>query len=255
MENTEQKNKIKIVVADDIPETLNMVCSLIQEVCPQAEIVGKHTTLKSVKKSIDTLHPDVVILDIQFSAEGKTAFDLLEEYQRNQKNNFKLIIFSGHCEPEYYDMAFRYNAVHFLPKPIDKDRLNDALKRTVKDQHSKKDIDAKDYRKNKLIVHTATKSYFITLDDIVYLQSKENRTHILLSSEEVIISSRNLGYFETQLFENKNFARIHSNTIMNIDYIQGIDNRTERNIILRPPFGKVKGSREKFKELFGKLEL
>lgn len=254
MEAKNQTDRIKIVVADDIPDTLNMVCSLIQEICPQVDIVGRHTTLEATKKTIDTKQPDVVLLDIQFSAEGKTAYDLLEEYQKNKQNTFKLIIFSGHCEAEYYDMAFQYDAVHFLPKPIDKKRLKEAIQRTKQLNIKKNDTDLTNYWKDKLVINTATKSYFITLGDIVLLQSKDSRTYIMLTNEEVIKSSRNLGYFESQLTDYKKFIRVHNNTILNIDYVQGIYNKTDRNIILKPPFGEVKSSREKFKDLMKRLE-
>lgn len=254
MNPTKQKEpKIKVVVADDISDTLDMVCSLIEEVCPQAEIIGKHTTLSATQKTIDTLHPDVVLLDIQFVSEGKTAFDLLEQYRKNNQLMFKLIIFSGHCEVAYYDMAFQYDAVHFLPKPIDKERLKDAIERTKSKNKHNGTLSPTKNLKNMLVVNTATRSYFILPKDIVYIQSKDSYTHIVLANERVIKSSRNLGFYEKQIEIFNDFFRVHNNTILNLNFIQGISNKTERDIILKPPFGEIKSSREKFKELLQRI--
>ncbi|MDD3781055.1 MAG: LytTR family DNA-binding domain-containing protein [Proteiniphilum sp.] len=253
MKTEKQIKPIKIVVADDIFDTLNMVCALVEEVCPYAHIKAKCTTLAETRKAINKHHPDVVLLDIQFSAEGETAFDLLDTYKKSDSEKFRLIIFSGHCEASYYDMAFHYQAVHFLPKPIDKLRLKEALERTISPVVEKNDLPINGYRKDKLVVSTITASHFIAFNDIVHLQSKDSRTYITLANEEVIKSSRNLGYYEAQISENDNFVRIHNNTIVNLKYVQGISNKTERGVILKSPFGEIKSSRERFKELLDKL--
>lgn len=249
---TQKESKIKVVVADDIGETLNMVCSLISEVSPEAEIMGRHTTLKATQKSIDLHHPDVVLLDIQFVSEGKTAFDLLEQYRKKNRLTFKTIIFSGHCETEYYDMAFQYDAVHFIPKPIDKVRLKNAFER-IKPNNEGLSNSLNSNLKNTLVINTATRSHFVSPKDIVYFQCKDTFTNIVLANEQVIKSSRNLGYYEKQIENFSDFFRIHNNTILNLNFIQGFSNKTDRDIILKPPFGEVKSSREKFKELLERM--
>ena len=256
-----------MVVADDIPDTLELVCSLVEEVCPHADIVARCTSLAETKKAIDEHHPEVVLLDIQFSEEGKTAFDLLDLYRgdksfvRTKKGEgdlakeetsdppFRLIIFSGHCETEYYDMAFQYEAVHFLPKPIDKFRLKEALERLRNSTVAKEQVESSDYRKNKLIVNTIDASHFIDFDDIVTLQSMESRTVITLANEMVIRSSRNLGYYQSQIAEHDNFVRVHNNAIVNLLFVEGISNKTDKTIIMKEPFDKIKSSREGFKLL------
>ena len=69
----------------------------------------------------------------------------------------------------------------------------------------------------------------------------------------MIKSSRNLGYYEDQILGIDSFVRIHNNTIVNLKYVQGISNKTERGVILKSPFGEIKSSRDRFKELLDKL--
>ncbi len=262
---------MRVVVADDIPDTLELVCSLVEEVCPHADIVARCTSLAETKKAIDEHEPEVVLLDIQFAQERKTAFDLLDLYRGKMRSNgvqisekdsmnkdaytplFRLIIFSAHCESEYYDMAFQYEAVHFLPKPIDKFRLKEALERSTITPVTKQSVIPSDYRKNKLIVHTINATHFIDVDDIVALQSIDSRTVITLTNEMTIKSSRNLGYFNLQLADHDHFVRVHNNAIVNLHFVEGISNKTDKTILLKASFGTIKGSREGFKLLLEKL--
>lgn len=262
---------MSVVVADDIPETLELVCSLVEEVCPHADIVARCTSLAETKKAIDEHEPEVVLLDIQFAQEGKTAFDLLDQYRRKKRSTkvrknekelvneetsdplFRLIIFTAHCETEYYDMAFQYEAVHFLPKPIDKFRLKEALERFRSIPVAKQSVAPSEYRKNKLIVNTIDATHFIDFDDIVTLRSIESHTVITLANEMVIKSSRNLGYFELQIADHDNFVRVHNNAIVNLQFVEGISNKTDKTILLKASFGKIKGSREGFKLLLEKF--
>lgn len=238
---------IRVVIADDIPDTLAMVCDLVKEVYPEAEIVGRHTSLSEVQKSIDEQNPDAVLLDIQFVAEGKTAFDLLDYNLRNGKLKFKTIIFSGHCESAYYDMAFRYNALHFIPKPIDKLRLKEALLRIESPETKIQPVATTSIlSEGKLVISTANLRHFVELKKIVYLQTEKAGTNIHLANGAVLKSSRNLGYYEEQVAENPNFIRIHNNTIVNVLYVESTLN-IEKEIILKSPFGKLKSSRDRFK--------
>lgn len=90
---------LRAIIADDSPEILALMRSLVEEVAPTLEIVATCTSLAEVDLAIKKFAPQLLILDIQFAPEGRTAFDLLEEWQNFRQ--FQLIIFSGHCEFKY----------------------------------------------------------------------------------------------------------------------------------------------------------
>lgn len=248
--------KIRTIVADDISETLNLVCSIVEEVVPNVEIIGRYTSLAETQQGIDQMKPDVVILDIQFAAEEQTSFDLLERYELGDRPNFKLIIISGHSETEYYDMAFRYNAAHFIRKPVDKNMIAEAFRRIsgngANDRNPEMD-DEPGYKKGKLIVNTSTSRYFVDPAKIVKISSANQRTtfHFLDGTE--IESSRNIGYYEKMLASFDNLMRIHCSYIVNLDYVHSVSNLTERKVQLAAPFGEVMCSREKINALMKKI--
>ncbi|MFJ1330994.1 LytR/AlgR family response regulator transcription factor [Capnocytophaga canimorsus] len=241
---------LRVIIADDISETLDMVGALVKEIRPDVHILGRFTSLMETQKQIELLKPDVLLIDIQFAAEAMTVFDLLDYFLRKGKLNFQTIIFSGHCETEYYDMAFRYGALHFIPKPIDKTRLKEAFQRVRNTETEEESSKTSTFHlKNKLVVYTAGLRHFIDLQNLVYIQSKKVGVSIHLSNNEIIKSSRNIGYYQEQLAGIPNFIRIHNSTLLNTDYIDTISSASERIVFLKSPFGKIQASRERFKEL------
>src|SRR5690554_957192 len=88
------------------------------------EIVGEAINVEDAKEKISSLNPNVVFLDIQMPE--KTGFDLLEEL-----DHVPHVIFTTAYD-EYALKAFQVNALDYLLKPIDQDRLTEALNRLQK---------------------------------------------------------------------------------------------------------------------------
>jgi two-component system, LytTR family, response regulator len=60
---------------------------------------------------------------------------------------------------------------------------------------------------------------FLPVKEILYLISEGNYTSIFLENKQKIVSSRNLGDYET-LLDNLHFFRIHHSTIINLSQIR-----------------------------------
>ncbi|MBK6283961.1 MAG: response regulator [Draconibacterium sp.] len=99
------------------------------EVAPHVNIIGKSTTLTEAVQLIRKLKPNVILLDIQFEMEGKTAFDMLSELEATNDLNFQIIFITAHQEARYYALAFQFKALHFVEKPIDSEKLKEAFQR------------------------------------------------------------------------------------------------------------------------------
>lgn len=75
-------------------------------------------------ETINDLKPDVVFLDIQLS--GETGFDLLDRLDRNTIK-FKVIFVTAYSQ--YASRASEVKALDYLLKPIDPNRLANAIRR------------------------------------------------------------------------------------------------------------------------------
>ena len=119
-------SNLKIAIADDEA----MVCVVIQDAIRYddigLELTGIANDGLALLDIIDREKPDIVITDINMP--GISGIDLIREVrQRNIKCRF--IIVSGYSQFEYARNALKYQVDDYLLKPIDKDELNDALKK------------------------------------------------------------------------------------------------------------------------------
>src|SRR5688500_12277425 len=111
---------ISTILVDDEPRGLNTLKKLLQEYCPQIEIIEECMDADTAKEKINLLKPQLVFLDI--SLPGKTSFDMLAELKAI---TFEIIFVTAHNN--YMLQAFRYSAVDYLMKPIDEDLLVNAV--------------------------------------------------------------------------------------------------------------------------------
>ncbi|WGU67722.1 LytTR family transcriptional regulator DNA-binding domain-containing protein [Capnocytophaga canimorsus] len=95
--------------------------------------------------------------------------------------------------------------------------------------------------------------HFIDLQNLVYIQSKKVGVSIHLSNNEIIKSSRNIGYYQEQLAGIPNFIRIHNSTLLNTDYIDTISSASERIVFFKIPFWENTSLSRAFQRTFRKF--
>jgi len=113
---------------------------LFQAACKQARVpVNWHVTDSSEKaisylrtlveqsKQVDVHWPDLVLLDIVMP--GGSGFDVLKYVRATPElHDIPVIIFTGHCNPNFKSEALRLGANWFLLKPHVFDRTVDIVK-------------------------------------------------------------------------------------------------------------------------------
>src|SRR5690606_12609153 len=109
------------------------------------EIVGEAINVEDAKEKINSLNPDVVFLDIQMPE--KTGFDLLEEL-----DHVPTIIFTTAYD-EYALKAFQVNALDYLLKPIEPERLAEALNKLQKKLVEEPKQEGGNYSNTKLTIN------------------------------------------------------------------------------------------------------
>lgn len=261
------KNEITAIIVEDIKIFHQVIETFVSEVAPNVRIVGNAYSLNEAEALIAKLSPMLLFLDIQFEAEGQTAFDLLNKFSKLNGYNFQVIITTAHNEQKYYAEAFNYGAIHYLTKPIDKQKLREAIIRVEKNMpdtrinhvleqvqqvhehlHSEKIME-------RIVIEGVNYTEFAQIKDIVYLEASGRYTYIFLNSNgnKPICSTKNLGEYEKMLQANTDFFRIHRNKIINLSYVQRFFKK-DNSFILLSPFEKQFASKDRFKEFMQKLE-
>jgi len=166
-----------------------------------------------------------LLLDIQMpGGDGFTLLQLLPEIR------FKVIFTTAY--DTYAIKAIKFSALDYLLKPIDNRELGDALKklRQSKSGYEVQQMDV--FRQQlqhkgsfeKLAVSTLNDIVMVDLDKVIYLESDNNYTTLHLDTQQAVISSKNIGYYEDLLTPGK-FFRIHNSYLINLKkvsrYIKG----------------------------------
>jgi len=251
-------SEITAVIVEDVESYLHTIEKLVAEVSPNVKVVGISTSLSEALKLITSMHPDVVLLDIQFELEGRTAFDMLAEIEQVSKIDFQIIFITAHQESKYYSQAFKFNAIHFIEKPIDKQKLKAAFGRVkaarstdfknvinqFREMHSQMHIPK---ISEKIVVVCNNFVEVIPLSEIAVLEASGRYTAIYLTSGRSILSSRNLGEYERMLSPLLKYYRIHNNKIINIELVKRYSKK-ERIIEMVSPLGRHIASKERFRE-------
>jgi two-component system LytT family response regulator len=210
------------IIVDDEDSSLSSLREKILRHCPQVSIIAACENAQSAISAIDSLHPDLVFLDIEMPVMN--GFLMLQQLEFK---NFQLIFTTAY--DHYAIKAIRFSALDYLMKPIEIEELKSAVGRAgeKKAQHTPnhqmelllENMLPKKSAFQRLAVPTAEGLQFIKLHDIIYLEANVNYTYFYLSDHRKYIVSRTLKDFE-EMLPTDIFIRIHNSYIINKDYAE-----------------------------------
>ncbi|WP_286302684.1 LytR/AlgR family response regulator transcription factor [Vibrio apostichopi] len=118
MSNSAIQPNVTAIIADDEALLRHHLDKSLAEVWPELEIVGKAQNGLEAMQSIQQLEPDVVFLDIRMpELDGISLAEKL-----NKLTSPPLVVFITAYD-EYAVKAFEHNAMDYLLKPINEERL------------------------------------------------------------------------------------------------------------------------------------
>ena len=200
---------MKTVIIDDSRLARNELKRLLKEF-DNVQVIGEAASVDEAQEKLGELKPDLIFLDIQMP--GKTGFDLLEELESVPE-----VIFSTAYD-EYALKAFEYNALDYLVKPVQKQRLAGAVSK-VFDKIKKKEVtervggeDALSIN-DQVFVKDGERCWFVQLSDIRLFEVSGNYTTVYFDNSKPMIT-RTLNYLESRL-DDKTFFRANRQQIIN----------------------------------------
>src|SRR5215203_7098396 len=116
---------MKAILVDDEADGVRTLQKMLALNCPLVNVIATCSNASSAKTQIEILKPDVVFLDIQMP--GKTGIELLTELSPKE---FEVIFVTAYNE--YMLQALQFSAADYLLKPVDEDRLIEAVHRVEK---------------------------------------------------------------------------------------------------------------------------
>ncbi|MEQ8924507.1 MAG: LytTR family DNA-binding domain-containing protein [Fulvivirga sp.] len=201
------------LVVDDSRLARNELKRLLKEF-DFVNVIGESANASEAKEFIEEKKPDLVFLDIQMP--GKSGFELLEDLEEVPE-----IIFTTAYD-EYAIKAFEYNALDYLQKPIQKDRLAGALNK-IQEKKDKQEANEEDRmtENHQVFVKDGERCWFVQLSSVRIFEVDGNYTKIYFDEHKPMIP-RTLNYLESRL-DTKTFFRANRQQIINLKWVERIE--------------------------------
>ena len=187
------------------------------EVFPRIDVVGEAMNAEEALQKIEELTPDLLFLDIQMP--GKNGFELLSSLEGKVPE----VIFTTAYD-EYALKAFEYNALDYLLKPIDGQRLAEAIQKV--DENERPEVVKKENQKvltenDQVFVRDGEKCWFVKLAKVRLFESMGNYVRLHFDDQKPLIL-KSLNTLEERL-EPSTFFRANRKHIINLPWIDKIE--------------------------------
>jgi two-component system LytT family response regulator len=247
---------LRTLIIDDEEHVRESLADMLKMHCPGVKVVGQAEGVKTGLSSIESLHPDLVLLDIKM--KDGTGFDLLKKLDNI---DFKIIFVTAF--DQYAINAIKFSALDYLMKPVGSTELKEAVDKAdeVIQYEIDKQLDAlasnlqgEGQSGKKIILKTHDNIYLVKVKDINYIESDGRYSNIYLVSDKKIVVTKNLKQYHDMLGD-LGFYRVHKSYLINLEYIDRFEKGDGGSVILendaRIPVASRK--REGLLELFDRL--
>ncbi len=208
---------LKAIIVDD--ERLARVnLKKLLEPHTEIDIVGEAGSCERAVELINLHKPQLIFLDIQLS--GETGFDLLEIID----NSIKIIFVTAY--DEYAIRAFEVNAIDYLLKPVNPERLKVSIGRVInREKVQKSATKSYEYSDSIYVRLNNYASRFIKISSITSIEPVGNYSKIITIEGKHCLVLKTLKQWQEELPDN-NFVRIHRSSIINIEHVDHIEKKS-----------------------------
>lgn len=241
---------LRTIIVDDEPLARSLLESYLASI-PEVEVVAQCQNGRQAIETTNDLHPDLIFLDIQMP--GMNGFDVI---MRLQSDSMPMFVFVTAFQQYALD-AFDVNAVDYVLKPLDEERINRAVTRAQERLEERKQAETKHQvigaieemarkvavsgslnedpeesaqmlrklaikdRDSITLLEQANIDWVDAAGDYMCIHS-EGETHILRSTMKDLLKE----------LDPNIFKRVHRSTIVNLDKVQKIIPHTKGEYFL-----------------------
>jgi two-component system LytT family response regulator len=253
---------VRVMVADDEPIGRHRLVRLLQAE-PDTDVVAACADGEEAVEAIRQHAPDIVLLDIQMPhLDGFEVVAALGEAQQQP-----VVIFVT-AHDQYALRAFEVHAFDYLLKPVDQDRLREAIARAVSNAGRAQpsptrrilglleELNARERARGRerLVVRTPERAFFLRTETIDYIEAAGKFVHLHVG-RTVHALRESMAELEQELDPGR-FLRISRSVIVNLDRIQEIQPWFQGDYVLILSDGSkltsTRGYRDNMRRLLGR---
>ena len=215
-------SKLKTIIVDDEPNAVDFINSVINDHCPDLEVVGKaHNVTDGVKK-IRELKPDLVFLDVEMP--NGTGFDLLAQFPEKEFDVVFITAFN-----HYAIKAIKFSAVDYILKPLNIAEFIESVRKVIQKRANNPAQGNENFRilmenlksavPSRLAIPTADGMEYLNPKEIVRIEADRSYSWFFLTGNRKILVSKNLKEFQ-DLLGDRYFFRSHNSHLINLKYVR-----------------------------------
>ena len=212
---------IKAIIVDDEERARSGLKQLLEIAAPEVEVVAMCANVPDAVIAINQHRPEVVFLDVEMP-----QYSGLQIGQFFSEMNFHIIFVTAYSE--YAIKAFELSAVDYLLKPVQPEKLLDAIRKlkertasgmmSERMQLAERSAENKDF--NRIALPVADGFLFVEIKDIMLLEADGAYTKVHLQNGFELLVSKRLLFFENALEDRPFMIRVHRSFLVNFNFVK-----------------------------------
>lgn len=211
---------INAIIIDDERHSCDALKMLLDKCCKDVQVVAVCYSAEEGIKKINELKPQLIFLDIEMP--HMNGFQMLEQLH---SIDFEIIFTTSY--DQYAITAFKFSALDYLLKPIDREELQKAVEkvsRKISPPVSQQleillqKINQPAITIQRIALPTMQGLEFVPVDSIISCSSSNNYTEFFLGDKKKLLVSRTLKEVEDMLADHS-FLRVHNSHVVNLNAI------------------------------------
>ncbi|HSM78934.1 MAG TPA: LytTR family DNA-binding domain-containing protein [Bryobacteraceae bacterium] len=216
---------IAAILVDDEPLARDELSFLLKEF-PEIELLASGSNGVEAVKLIRDLEPDLVFLDVQMP--GLDGLGVIQKIRQEELPLPHFILATAY--DQYAIEAFRLEAMDYLLKPVEKDRLALTIERARRAIAEKARAAApaegapaprSGQQRTKLLVKNGGRNFIVDSQDMVYATIQDGLITVVASGVEGESNYRTIEELQSSLDPDA-FWRVHRSFLVNINRIREV---------------------------------
>lgn len=214
--------ELKAIVVDDETPARMLLRELLEDV-GGVEVVGECANGYEALKTVPTQSPDLLFLDVQMpKLDGFEVLELLGDDAPH-------VIFVTAYD-EYALKAFEVHAVDYLLKPVEEERLADAVERARERKNAETRVDSRKLRQEaqadspyteRILVRDGSDIHVVAAKDLDYAEAQDDYVKLVAGDVQLRKLER-LKTLEDTLDPGR-FVRIHRSYLLNVERLSKLE--------------------------------
>ena len=212
---------LKAMIVDDEAPARSELRFLLDEL-GQTEVVAEAASVREAIEKMKEYPCDVIFLDVNMPEA--TGLKLAEALQ-HLKYPPAVVFVTAYSE--YAIEAFKVNAVDYLVKPVETDRLSQAIAR-VRENVS---LHVQAQRSERISVEKGGKKILIAIEKIRYVMARDDYAYLQTDTDRYF-STVSLAQLEKRL-DGHGFFRVHRGYLVNLSMVEEVEPVTGGTLLLK----------------------